>query len=207
MDTNSHISPHDSGLEQFHTGSIRRAEDGSANEQVAKGAHEVDILIANSNTINSHTRELLLQHKPLLHRLFPGKMDRMLAAMERQEVKSAMEFRAHLYSIAVQYQIESVTEVYNAKLTLLKLYGQNQVITFTLGQLLELKTQVDCRQRIFMELIRGKYAYLATVHDMPLLAKRYEKEIEDEFDAFFTFVKGQAAKFEQKANETLRKFY
>jgi hypothetical protein len=226
-------TPQESESASFHTGSINftdpplqavpagagplhtpemptgmhRAEDRAASAQVAMGTQEVDILIANSNTIDKRTKELLQQHKPLLYRLFPGKMQRMLADMERHEVKSAMEFRARLYAVATQYQLESVTEVYQAKLTLLKLYGQSRVITFALSQMLELKAEIDYRQRIFIELMKGKYAYLATLTNLPLLAQRYEAEIEREFGEFFTFVNSQAAKFEQKANETLQRFY
>lgn len=174
--------------------------------EVKKTDQDLDILVQNADSIDMRTKGMLLENKPLLRKFFPTKMDKLLNEMQRNEVKESMTFRLNLYKLASQYRLDSVRELYNSRLMVLKGHYRQQVASFMMSKLQELNHDVESRQYTFIEMIKQKYAYLGTLSSYPAMAKRYEVQIEREQDRFFVFLEQLLIKYEGIINEELKKF-
>lgn len=173
---------------------------------VKKTDQDIDILVQNADGIDMRTKSMLIENKPLLRKFFPTKMDKLLNEMQKNEVKESMSFRLNLYKLSSQYRLDSVRELYNSRLMVLKSHYREQVASFMMSKLQELNIQVESRQYTFIEMIKNKYSYLATLNDYPAMGKRYEVQIEREQDRFFSFLEQLLIKYEAIINEELKKF-
>lgn len=185
---------------------VNAMKDKQNKVQVEKADENFDLMIRNAQHIDNKTKLLMEENKPLLRKIFPTKMDRVIAEMEQNIVKEALQFRLNLYKLNTQFMLEGMREKYDAALKMIKAEYRSQVAAFMMSKLEELSKDVQMRQYTFIGMIREKSQFMKTMSDIPLTAERYAVQIEREQDRYFNFLEQLVVNFENIINEELRKF-
>jgi hypothetical protein len=180
------------------------------NDDIKAPAHEtdknLDLMIRNAGEIDERTKDLLLVNKTLIQQLFPSKMDKMVMAMQRNTIQTAMEFRLNLYKMSTQFRLEALREKYNAALMTIRGYYREQVSEFMMGKLEELHIKVDAKQRSFIEFAKAKYDNAKLQSGYPTLQALYLKSINEESIGYMTFLHRQIQNFESIIDEQIKRF-
>jgi len=193
-------------LAQKNAEHLNLVKDQQNKERVEKTDNNFDLMIRNAQRVDSRTMELLQENKPLLRRIFPNKMDKVIAEMERNTIQESLQFRLNLYKLNTQFMLEGMREKYDAALKMIKAEYRSQVASFMMSKLEGLSKDVQNRQYTFIGMIREKNQFLKTLGDIPTTAERYAIQIEREQDRYFNFLEQLVINFENIIREELRKF-
>lgn len=193
-------------LVQKNATHVNAQKDKENKVQVEKANENFDLMIRNAQSIDARTKMLMEENKPLLRRIFPNKMDRLIAEMERNTIQESMQFRHNLYKLNTQFMLEGMREKYDAALKMIKAEYRSQVAAFMMSKLEGLSKDVQNRQYAFIQMIREKNQFLKTMADIPSTAQRYATQIEREQDRYFNFLEQLVINFENIIREELRKF-
>lgn len=193
-------------LTQKNAAQVNAVKDRQNKVQVEKADEKFDLMIRNAQHIDNRTKILLEENKPLLRKIFPSKMDKLIAEMERNTIQEAFQFRLNLYKLNTQFMLEGMREKYDAALKMIKSEYRAQVAAFMMSNLEELSKDVQNRQYSFIQMIREKSLYLKTMGDIPSTAERYKAQIEREQDRYFNFLEQLVINFENIIREELKKF-
>ena len=174
--------------------------------QVEKADENFDLMIRNAQHIDARTKLLMEQNRPLLRKIFPNKMDKLIAEMERNTIQEGLQFRLNLYKLNTQFMLEGMREKYDAALKMIKAEYRSQVAEFMMSKLEGISKDVQNRQYTFIQMIREKNQFLRTMADIPSTAERYAVQIEREQDRYFNFLEQLMMNFENIIREELRKF-
>jgi len=191
---------------QIYAAHSNKMNEKQTKVQVEKADENFDLMIRNAQNIDSRTKFLLEQERPLIRKIFPNKMDKLIAALERNTVQEALQFRLFLYKLNTQFMLEGMREKYNTALKMIKAEYRSQVAVFMMSKLESLSNDVKNRQYTFIQIVREKNQFLKTMADIPSTAERYALQIEREQDRYFNFLEQLVINFENILNEELRKF-
>ncbi|MEX0966754.1 MAG: hypothetical protein WD077_05915 [Bacteroidia bacterium] len=212
---------HQSGFEEADSGNFTQHSDEQVQTNAAyvnamkdkqnkvlveRADDNFDLMIRNAQSIDGRTRQLLETNRPLLRKIFPNKMDKLVAEMERNTAKEALQFRLNLYKLNTQFMLEGMREKYDAALKMIKAEYRSQVASFMMGKLEGLSKDVQNRQYAFIQMVREKHQFLKTMSDIPGTANRYAAQIEREQDRYFDFLEKLMMNFENIIREELKKF-
>jgi hypothetical protein len=165
----------------------------------------LDLLIRNAGEIDDRTKDLLVKNRPLIQRLFPSKMDRMVMEMQRNTVQNAMEFRLNLYKMSTQFRLEALREKYNAALMTIRGEYRVRVSEFMMGKLEELHTVVDVKERAFIEFAKRKYDNAQLQSGYPSLQALYLRNIDEQSQGYLVFLQRQITNFENIIDEQIER--
>jgi len=193
-------------LVQKNAAHVNAQKDKENKVQVEKANENFDLMIRNAQSIDARTKMLMEENKPLLRKIFPNKMDKLIAEMERNTVQESMQFRLNLYKLNTQFMLEGMREKYDAALKMIKAEYRSQVAAFMMSKLEGLSKDVQNRQYTFIQMVREKNQFLKTMADIPSTAQRYAAQIEREQDRYFNFLEQLVINFENIIREELRKF-
>ena len=193
-------------LVQKNAAHMNAMKDKQNKVQVEKVDENFDLMISNAQHIDSRTRLLMEENKPLLRKIFPNKMDKLIAEMERNTVQEALQFRLNLYKLNTQFMLEGMREKYDAALKMIKAEYRSQVAAFMMSKLEGLSKDVQLRQYTFIGMVREKSQFLKTMSDIPSTAERYAVQIEREQDRYFNFLEQLVMNFENIIRDELKKF-
>ena len=193
-------------LVQKNAAHVNAMKDKENKVQVEKANENFDLMIRNAQSIDARTKMLMEENKPLLRKIFPNKMDKLIAEMERNTVQESMQFRLNLYKLNTQFMLEGMREKYDAALKMIKAEYRSQVAAFMMSKLEGLSKDVQNRQYTFIQMVREKNQFLKTMADIPSTAQRYAAQIEREQDRYFNFLEQRVINFENIIREELRKF-
>lgn len=193
-------------LAQKNAEHLNLVKDQQNKERVEKTDNNFDLMIRNAQRVDSRTMELLQENKPLLRRIFPNKMDKVIAEMEKNTIQESLQFQLNLYKLNTQFMLEGMREKYDAALKMIKAEYRSQVASFMMSKLEGLSKDVQNRQYTFIGMIREKNQFLKTLGDIPTTAERYAVQIEREQDRYFNFLEQLVINFENIIREELRKF-
>ena len=193
-------------LVQKNAAHVNAMKDKENKVQVEKANENFDLMIRNAQSIDARTKMLMDENKPLLRKIFPNKMDKLIAEMERNTVQESMQFRLNLYKLNTQFMLEGMREKYDAALKMIKAEYRSQVAAFMMSKLEGLSKDVQNRQYTFIQMVREKNQFLKTMADIPSTAQRYAAQIEREQDRYFNFLEQLVINFENIIREELRKF-
>lgn len=193
-------------LVQKNAAHVNAMKDKQNKVQVEKADENFDLMIRNAQNIDNRTKLLMEQNKPLLRKIFPNKMDKLIAEMERNTVQEALQFRLNLYKLNTQFMLEGMREKYDAALKMIKAEYRSQVAAFMMSKLEGLSKDVQNRQYTFIQMVREKNQFLKTMADIPSTADRYAVQIEREQDRYFNFLEQLVMNFENIIREELKKF-
>lgn len=191
---------------QSNAAHLNAIKDQKNKAQVEKADENFDLMIRNAQNVDARTTMLMQENKGVIRRLFPTKLDRLMAEMERNTVKEAMEFRLNLYKLNTQFMLEGMREKYDAALKMIKAEYRSQVAAFMMSKLEGLSKDVQNRQFAFIQMVREKSQFLKTMSDIPSTAERYAVQIEREQDRYFNFLEQLVVNFENIIREELKKF-
>jgi hypothetical protein len=194
------------GIVQKNAAQVNAMKDKQNQVQVEKTDENFDLMIRNAQHIDNRTKMLMEQSKPLLRKLFPNKMDKLIAEMERNTVQEAMQFKLNLYKLNTQFMLEGMREKYDAALKMIKAEYRSQVAAFMMSKLEGVSKDVQNRQYTFIQMVREKNQFLKTMADIPSTAERYAAQIEREQDRYFNFLEQLVMNFENIIREELIKF-
>lgn len=173
---------------------------------VQKTDQNLDLLLRNTEEIDSKTKELMMNNRSLIQQLFPSKTDKLIAEMQRNTIHSAMEFRLNLYKMSTEFRLEALREKYNAALMTIRALYRQQVSEFMIARLMELHQTVDINQRSFIEVAKNKYDYARLQKGYPEIQALYLSHIGIEFNGFMHFLGVQITNFESIIDEQIKKF-
>jgi|GEM_PF-6510742 hypothetical protein len=173
---------------------------------VKKTDQNLDLLLRNTEEIDTHTKELMMKNRSLIQQLFPSKMDKLVAEMQRNTIHTAMEFRLNLYKMSTEFRLEVLREKYNAALMTVRALYRQQVSEFMIARLMELHQVVDTNQRSFIEVAKNKYDFARQQSGYPEIQSIYLNQIGVELNGFMNFLGIQIASFENIMNEQIKKF-
>lgn len=193
-------------LVQKNATQVNAIKDNENKVQVEKVDENFDLMIRNAQSIDASTKMLMEENKPLLRKLFPNKMDKLIAEMKRNTVHESMQFRLNLYKLNTQFMLEGMREKYDAALKMIKAEFRSQVASFMMSKLEGLSKDVQYRQYAFIQMVREKNQFLKTMVDVPSTAQRYAAQIEREQDRYFNFLEQLVMNFENIIREELKKF-
>jgi hypothetical protein len=193
-------------LVQKNAAFVNEMKDKQNKVQVERANDSFDLMIRNAQNVDTRTKLLMEENKPLLRKIFPNKMDKLIAEMERNTVQEAMQFRLNLYKLNTQFMLEGMREKYDAVLKMIKSEYRSQVASFMMSKLEGLSKDVQYRQIAFIQLVREKNQFLKTMADMPSTAVRFAEQIEREQDRYFNFLEQLVINFENIIREELKKF-
>jgi len=193
-------------LAQKNAAYLNAMKDKQNQVQVEKTDENFDMMIRNAQYIDTRTKMLMEESKPLLRRLFPNKMDKLIAVMERNTIQEAMQFKLNLYKLNTQFMLEGMREKYDAALKMIKAEYRSQVAAFMMSKLEGVSKDVQNRQYTFIQMVREKNQFLKTMSDLPSTAERYAAQIEREQDRYFNFLEQLVMNFENIIREELIKF-
>lgn len=185
---------------------VNAMKDKENKVQVEKVNENFDLMIRNAQNIDARTKMLMEENKPLLRKIFPNKMDKLIAEMERNTVQESMQFRLNLYKLNTQFMLEGMREKYDSALKMIKSEYRSQVASFMLSKLQGLSNDVKNRQYEFIHMTREKQQFLKTMSDIPSTARRFAAQIEQEEERYFNFLGQLMTNFENVVKEELRKF-
>src|SRR5438445_9107569 len=77
----------DQELVQKNAAHLNALKDDRNKIRVEKTDENFDLMIRNAQSIDSRTKLLLQENKPLLRRLFPNKTDKLIAEMEKNTIQ------------------------------------------------------------------------------------------------------------------------
>jgi len=193
-------------LVQKNATHVNAMKDKQNRIQVEKADENFDLMIRNAQHIDTRTKMLMEENKPLLRKIFPNKMDKLIAEMERNTVQEALQFRLNLYKLNTQFMLEGMREKYDAALKMIKAEYRSQVAAFMMSKLEGLSKDVQLRQYTFIGMVREKSQFLKTMSDIPSTGERYAVQIEREQDRYFNFLEQLVMNFENIIREELKKF-
>jgi hypothetical protein len=196
----------DQEMVQKNAAHVNEIKDRQNKVQVEKADENFDLMIRNAQHIDNRTKVLLTQNKPLVRKIFPNKMDKLISEMERNTVQEALQFRLNLYKLNTQFILEGMREKYDTALKMIKAEYRSQVAVFMMSKLEGLSKDVQNRQYTFIQMVREKNQFLKTMADIPSTADRYALQIEREQDRYFDFLEQLVMNFENIIREELRKF-
>jgi len=191
---------------QKNASHVNAIKDEQNKVKVEKTDEHFDLMIRNAHNVDAKTKALMEENKPLLRKLFPNKMDKLIAELERNTVQEGMQFRLNLYRLNTQFMLEGMREKYDAALKMIKAEYRSQVAVFMMSKLEGLSKDVQNRQYTFIQMVREKNQFLKTMGDIPATAERYALQLEREQDRYFNFLEQLVMNFENIIREELRKF-
>src|SRR5712671_6661572 len=93
---------------QSNAAHLNAIKDQKNKVQVEKADENFDLLIRNAQNVDARTTMLAQENKSLIRRLFPTKMDKLIAELERNTVQEALQFRLNLYKLNTQFMLEGM---------------------------------------------------------------------------------------------------
>jgi len=191
---------------QNNAAHLNALKDQKNKAQVEQADENFDLMIRNAQNVDARTNILMQENKGIIRRLFPNKMDKLIAAMERNTVQESMDFRLKLYKLNTQFLFEGMREKYDSALKMIKAEYRARVAAFMMGKLEGISKDVQNRQYVFIQMVREKNQFLKTMADIPSTAERYSVQIEREQDRYFNFLEQLVINFENIIREELKKF-
>lgn len=191
---------------QRNAAHLNQIKDRQNQIHVQKTDENFDLMIQNANHVDQRTKALMTRNKPLISKIFPNKMDKLLAEMEHNTIQESLQFRLNLYKLNTQFILEGLREKYDAGLKMIKSEYRSQLAGFMTSKLEAITKDVRDRQFSFIQIIREKNQFLLTMSDIPSTAARYSEQIEREQDRYFNFLEQLVINFENIISEELKKF-
>lgn len=140
-----------------------------------------------------------------------GKMTNRSMYNHVQQVKKELfqtsaSYRLKFYKTMLDTRLEYLNEKCNAGIKMVKGHYRHQVSSYLMSKMEQLSFEVRDRQIVFLNMMKGKYAYSESITAYPSMQQRFMETIFTEEAKYLRFLDGLLDKFQSIVDEELRKY-
>lgn len=180
--------------------SVESDHTGPATSQVLQGIQN------NHARLSQNLAEFVSRRRSFLHKLFPTKLDKVLSDSQLNMARNECELNECLLKLATDLKLEAAREVGDAWVKSLKVDVRQRFIAFITERHAALQLTIEQRRVEFGAHTRQRYQTLETYKDMPALAARYEKAINDDIEHYLDWLDQLLGRFRDIAQERVADF-
>jgi hypothetical protein len=180
--------------------SVDDDERGAATSLVLQGIQ------SNHVRISRNLEEFVNRRRSFLHRLFPTRLDRILADSQLNLARNECELNERLLKLATDLKLEAAREVGDAWVKSLKVDVRQRFVAFITERYSALQLTIEQRRVEFGTHTRERYKTLETYRDMPALGRRYEQTIADDIERYLEWLDQLLTRFRDIAQERVADF-
>jgi hypothetical protein len=134
-------------------------------------------------TVSSQVAEFAARKKSLLARIFPIKLDQVLADAQLNAARTDCDLNQRILELACTMKYEACRETADTWVKSLKVENRGEFFKFVSERLLALGQTIEKRRIEFGTHMKQRYVQVDAYADMPEFQQRYKRSIETEVDA------------------------
>jgi hypothetical protein len=180
--------------------SVDEGASGAATSLVLQGIQN------NHVRISERLEEFFTRRRPLFQRLFPTRLDKVLADSELNLARTESQLSERLLKLATDLKLEAAREVGDAWVKSLKVDVRQAFIAFITERYDALCNVIEQRRVEFGTRTRERYQTLEKYRDIPPLAGRYEASINKDIEDYLDWLDSLLARFRDIAQERVADF-
>jgi hypothetical protein len=180
--------------------SVEGDQAGTGTSQVLHGIQ------TNHARLSQNLKEFVNRRRSLLHKLFPTRLDRVLCDSQLNMARNECELNERLLKLATDLKLEAAREVGDAWIKSLTVDVQLRFVAFITERYEALQVTIEQRRVEFGARTRQRYQTLETYRDLPVLATRYEKTINDDIENYLEWLDELLGRFRDIARKRVADF-
>jgi hypothetical protein len=161
---------------------------------------------SNHVQVSENLQTYVNRRRSFLHKLFPTKLDKVLMDSQLNLARNECELNERLLKLATDLKLEAAREVGDAWVKSLKVDVRQRFIAFITERHVALQNTIEQRRVEFGTHTRQRYQTLETYRDMPVLAARYERGINDDIERYLDWLDQLLERFRNIAHERVVNF-
>jgi ribosomal protein L44E len=169
-------------------------------------SHFPEVIQANHRRVSRNLEEFVNRRRSFLHRPFPTKLDKVLADSQLNMACNECELNERLLKLATDLKFEAAREGGDAWIKSLKVDVRQRFIAFITERYAALQLTIEQHRVAFGSQMKQRYETLDTYRDMPALACRYEKSINDDIESYLDWLDQLLARFRGIVQERVADF-
>lgn len=175
----------------------------SDGKQFKESKEEFDSLIKTTQDMgDARLKFYLEQNEGAVRRIFPTKMQKLIAQKERMMVGSAMDFRLSLLKLGNEFRLEAMRDRYDAYLKAYKGENRLQLTKFMIAKVNELYRVVKTEEIQGIREIEEMYRNAQTIH-VPTMKEKYIARVQSREDKYLNVIEKLITHFENIIDEHL----
>ncbi|MCP9762309.1 hypothetical protein [Lacihabitans soyangensis] len=193
--------PIDTNYESFNVQQYRSSVP-SENKQFNDSKEEFDAVVKASKDMDDRLKIYLEQNEGAVRKIFPSKMQKLVAQKERLMVGSALDFRLGLLKLGNEFRLEAMRDRYDTYLKAYKGENRLQLTKFMIGKVNELYRVVKTEEIAGIRELEEMYKNAATINE-PSIKSKYIARIGSREDKYLNVIEKLMSHFEAILDENL----
>lgn len=160
----------------------------------------------NHTAVSARLERYINRNRSWVSRLLPTQLDRVLRDTQLRQAETEGAFQERLLALATDTKVEAARESTDAWLKSLKVGVRERFFEFISARYQNLQHTVEQRREEFGHHMRGRYRTLESYRDMPELAQRYRKSMDEEMDQYLLWIDGLLDRFRSIVTEKITSY-
>jgi hypothetical protein len=146
------------------------------------------------------------RRKSWLASIFPTRLDQILRDSQLRQARSECELNERILQLACTMKFEACREVAEVWVKSMRVETRETFFRFVAERTEVLQQTIEDHRRKFAEHMEGRYATAERYRAMPEFQARYRKSIEDEIEAYMTWLDELLGKFRAIVQERVAQY-
>ena len=176
------------------------------NQAVQQEDQVLENLTENNKEIDQFYQEELTKNWTVFNKLGNRSMYEQVQSVKADLFKESAKYRVAFYKQTLDTRLSALSEKCEAGIKMIKAHHRQQVASFVIGKMEQLKLEICSRQFVFLEMMKGKYEYAESLEKYPSMRDRFMQAVFREEEKYLLFLDNIVEKFENIMDEEITKY-